>query len=216
MKLPGAPRSGRRDLAELGLVDVLPPRTLVQAEPLLVSGLSVTADGREVWLTILDLDTTYQVPRLLRWRRGDTRLTEVSHALGPGATIDPTGAIYYYCEVDGDRWSLAAWDVRLWTRRLVVDMKPGTYVLGAQISADGARLVANVWDGSAFVAWVLDAMTGARLAEVRGAGTPIWDASYGGVPWSRRAIPTCSSSAATRPRGAVERALGPRRAAGVR
>lgn len=165
-------------LAEIGLIGVLPPRTLVQAEPLLVSGLSVTADGREVWLTIIDLGTTYQVPRLLRWRRGDARLTEVSHTLGPGATIDPTGGTYYYCAVDGDRWSLAAWDVRHDTRRILVDAVPGTYVLGAQISADGTRLVANVWDGSAFVAWVLDAATGARLAELRGPGTPIWDPSF--------------------------------------
>ncbi len=165
-------------LADIGLVGVLPPRTLVQADPLLVSGLSVTADGREVWLTIIDLGATYQVPRLLRWRRGDAQLTEVSHVLGPGATIDPAGATYYYCDVDGDRWSLAAWDVRQGTRRVLVDAAPGTYLLGAQVSADGARLVANVWDGSAFVAWVLDAATGARLAELRGAGTPIWDASF--------------------------------------
>jgi hypothetical protein len=165
-------------LVELGLVDVVPPRTLAQAEPLVVSGLSVTADGREVWLTVIDLDATYQVPRLLRWRRGESRLTELGHGLGPGATIDPTGATYYYCEVDGDRWSLAAWDVRRGTRRTVVDMAPGTYVLGAQISADGARLIASVWDGQALVAWVLDAATGARLAELRGPGTPIYDASF--------------------------------------
>jgi hypothetical protein len=165
-------------LAELGLVDVVPPRTLVEAEPLVVSGLSVTADGREVWLTVIDLATTVHVPRLLRWRRGESKLTELSHALGPGATIDPAGATYYYCDVDGDRWSLAAWDVRHATRRTLVDMAPGTYVLGAQISADGTRLVANVWDGDALVAWVLDAATGARLAELRGPGTPIWDASF--------------------------------------
>jgi hypothetical protein len=165
-------------VAELGLIDVVPPRTLVQADPLLVSGLSVTADGREVWLTIIDLAATYQVPRLLRWRRGESRLTEVSHALGPGATIDPTGETYYHCDVDGDRWSLAAYDVRRGVRRKVIDMPPGTYVLGAQISADGKRLVASVWDGGAFVAWVIDAATGARLSEVRGAGTAIYDPSF--------------------------------------
>src|SRR5262249_32484181 len=89
-------------VSELGLIDVAPPRTLVQAAPLLVSGLSVTADGGEVWLTMIDLGATYQVPRLLRWRRGDGALTELSHELGPGATIDPRGETYYYCEVDGD------------------------------------------------------------------------------------------------------------------
>jgi hypothetical protein len=165
-------------LAEISLVDVVPPRTLIEAEPILASGLSITADGREVWLTIIDRATTYQVPRLLRWRRGESTLTEVNDALGPGATIDPAGATYYYCAVDGDRWSLAAWDVAHDRRRTLVDMAPGTYVLGAQVSADGARLIANVWNGAAFVAWVIDAATGARLGELGGAGTPVWDASF--------------------------------------
>ncbi|HEX7842866.1 MAG TPA: hypothetical protein VF469_35575, partial [Kofleriaceae bacterium] len=169
---------GGATLAELRLLDLLPPRTLVDVAPLVVSGLSVTGDGREVWLTIIDRDTTRTVPRLLRWRRGDAALTEIRHGLGPGATIDPTGTTYYYCDVDGDRWSLAAWDVRSHTRRLLIDAAPGTYVLGAQASPDGARLIADVWDGGAFVAWLLDAATGARLAELRGAGTPIWDASF--------------------------------------
>ncbi|HEX4417695.1 MAG TPA: WD40 repeat domain-containing protein [Kofleriaceae bacterium] len=165
-------------LAELGLVDVVPPRTLVEADPLLVSGLSITADGREVWLTAIDLASTNQVTRLLRWRRGETKLTEIIAELGPGATIDPAGTTYYYCEVDGDRWSLAAWDVRRGTRRILADMAPGTYVLGAQISPDGARLIASVWDGSAFVAWLLDAATGTRLGELHGTGAPIYDASF--------------------------------------
>ena len=165
-------------LAEISLVDVVPPRTLIDASPLLVSGLSITADGREVWLTIVDRSTTEHVPRLLRWRRGESGLTELSDELGPGATIDPTGATYYYCAVDGDRWSLGAWDVRRGARRIVVDARPGTYVLGAQVSPDGARLIANAWDGTAFVAWIIDAATGARLGEIRGAGTPIYDASF--------------------------------------
>lgn len=169
---------GGATLAEIPLNQVVPPRPLVNAWSFLVSGLSVTADGREVWLTVNDRDTTEHVPRLLRWRRGDGGLTELTHTLGPGATIDPTGATYYYCASDGDRWSLAAWDVRSGTRRVLIDAQPGTYVLGAQVSADGARLVASAWDGSAFVAWVLDAATGARLAEIRGDGTPIWDASF--------------------------------------
>lgn len=165
-------------LAEIALTGIVPPRTLVQAAPVLTSGLSVTADGREVWLTMIDRATTYQVPRLLRWRRGESGLTELSHALGPGATVDPAGGTYYYCEVDGDRWSLAAWDATRDQRRTVLAMAPGTYVLGAQISPDGARLIANVWDGRAFVAWLVDAATGARLAAFDGAGTPIWDASF--------------------------------------
>ncbi len=162
----------------LPLVEVLPPRTLITGVPLLISGLSITADGREVWLTVIDQGTTYQVPRLVRWRRGEHRLTEVAHDLGPGGSIDPTGATYYYCAVDGDRWSLAAFDTRTRAQRSVLEMPPGGYVLGAQVSADGRRIVANVWDGAAFVGWVLDAATGARLADLRVPGSPVWDASF--------------------------------------
>ncbi|HEY0194931.1 MAG TPA: hypothetical protein VGC42_27650, partial [Kofleriaceae bacterium] len=168
-----------RDLASIGLIDIMPPRTLVEADPLAISGLSVTADGREVWLTAIDRATTREVTRLLRWRRGETKLTEVASELGPGATIDPRGTIYYHCVADGDRWSLAAFDLRTRQRKLLLDMAPGTYALAAQVSRDGAQLAVNVWDGHAFVIWVIDAATGQRLRELRGApGQAVWDASF--------------------------------------
>ncbi len=166
-------------LASIPMVEIAPPRILVEAVPLLVSGLSITNDGNEVWLTAIDTGTTYEIPRLLRWRRGETALTEVQRGLGPGASIDPSGRIYYYCEVDGDRWSLAAYDVYANTRRVVRDMEPGTYVTGGRMSPDGSRIVADVFDGHRFVEWELDATTGSRLREVHGAGfDPVFDASY--------------------------------------
>ncbi len=167
------------ELASIGLVDVVPPRRLVEAQPLLVTGLSITADGNEVWLTALDTGATYEVPRLLRWRRGEHAVTEVQRDLGPGGSIDPRGGIYYYCAVDGDRWSLAAYDVRANTRWIVHEMQPTTYVTGARVSPDGTRVVADVYDGGRFVEWELDAHTGAQLREIHGAGVePVFDASY--------------------------------------
>ena len=166
-------------LASIGLVDVVPPRRLVEAQPLLVTGLSVTADGSEVWLTALDTGPTFELPRLLRWRRGEHAVTEVQRDLGPGASIDPRGGIYYYCAVDGDRWSLAAYDVHANTRWIVRAMQPGTYVTGARVSPDGTRVVADVYDGSRFVEWELDARTGAQLRVIHGTGVePVFDASY--------------------------------------
>ncbi|HUJ56928.1 MAG TPA: hypothetical protein VLX92_00390 [Kofleriaceae bacterium] len=167
-------------LAELPLVEVVPRRTLVQGDPLLVSGLSITADGNEVWLTVIDLGATFQIPRLVRWRRGERGLTAVTDRLGPGGTIDPAGRIYYYAYVDGDRWCLAAWDVHArGAPRMVLDMAPGTYVLAAQISPDGAQLAADVWDGHAFVVWVVDARSGAIVRRLGGdPARPLWDASF--------------------------------------
>jgi hypothetical protein len=175
-----------REVADVGLVSVVPPRTLVAAAPLLVSGMSITADGREVWLTVIDLGATYQVPRTLRWTR-ERGLEQIADDLGPGAAIDPRGGVYYYCWVDGDRWSLAAYDLAKGGRRMLVEMQPGTYVLGAQVSPDGKQLVASVWDGHAFVVWVIDAATGQIARRIGGnPSSPVYDASFtsdGRVMW---------------------------------
>lgn len=166
-------------LANVGLVDIVPPRTLVQAAPILVSGLSVTGDGQQVWLTVVDQGPTYQTTRLLRWQRGDHRVTEVATGLGPGAAIAPAGDVYYFAEVDGDRWSLAAYDVRARTRRMVRNMPPGNYIVGAQVSPDGGQLAASVWDGRAFVVWVIDARRGEIVRRVESSdGTPVFDPSF--------------------------------------
>lgn len=171
------------ELADVGLIDVAPPRKLVEAAPLLVSGLSVTADGQAVWFTVIDAGATEQVTRLVRWtKRGGIDI--VASGLGPGATIDPTGRVYYYCAVDGDRWSLAAYDVESRARRTVTDMAPGTYVLGARVSADGTQLVADVFDQQ-FRARVIDAATGAVKRDIADAN-PVYDASFlsdGRVMW---------------------------------
>jgi hypothetical protein len=165
--------------ADIALEDVIPPRTLVQAQPLLVSGLSITADGQEVWLTVIDQGPTFETPRTLRWRRTDGRVREVAHDLGPGLTIDPRGQTYYYAWVDGDAWSLAAYDTRTGARSIIVESLPGRYVLAAQASADGAHVVADVWNGHAFVAEVVDVATGVVLRELGGRPeSPIWDASF--------------------------------------
>jgi hypothetical protein len=65
-------------------------------------------------------------------------------------------------------------------------MAPGTYVLGARVSADGARLVTDTFD-KGFYAQVIDATTGAVVRDIRGAGgRPVFDASFlgdGRVMW---------------------------------
>jgi len=163
-----------RQHASLPLVDLIPPRKLVIAAPILTSGLGVTADGT-VYLTAVDLGTTQQTTRLLRWNGA---LSEVVTGLGPGAAVDPAGRTYYYLAVDGDRWQLAAYDLATRTRRIVTPTAAGQYVSGAQVSPDGRRLIASVWDG-AFVLWVIDAASGTRLSEIRTADrSPVFDGAF--------------------------------------
>jgi hypothetical protein len=170
------PDGGRR--ARVLLVDVVPPRTLVTADPILTSGLSITRAG-DVYFTMIDQGATYQVPRLLRWRAAHPgSIEEVASGLGPGACVSPDGATYYYLIVDGDRWSLGAYDLATGARRVVRDLPPGQYVLAAQPSPDGRTLIASVWDGR-FSAWVIDAATGEITARIHGAGdTPVYDGAF--------------------------------------
>jgi hypothetical protein len=159
----------------IALVDLVPPRKLAIAAPLLVSGLSIT-DAGDVWFTAVDLAGTSMTTRLLRWRRGDG-LDVVASGLGPGATIAPDGSAYFHADVDGDRWRLARYDLATRRQTVITDVPPGSFVLGAQPSPDGARLVASAWDGTRFVLWIVDARTGARLGEIARDG-PVYDGAF--------------------------------------
>jgi hypothetical protein len=163
-----------RERTSLRLVDLVPPRQLVTAAPILSSGLSITDDGR-VFFTTIDPGPTYQTTRLFRW---DGELTEIATGLGSGGTIDGAGTRYFAMAADGDRWELTAYTLATGDRRVLTRTEPGQYVLGAQISPDGSRLVASVWDRG-FVLWILDASSGQRLSEIRTPDlSPVFDGSF--------------------------------------
>jgi len=166
-----APDGSQR--ASIALVSVVPPRTLVMADPILTSGLSITRAG-DVYFTAIDQGATYQVTRLLRARDGS--LDEVATDLGPGACVSPDGRTYYTLPVDGDRWSLAAYDLATGARRTLVDSPPGQYVLAAQPSPDGSKLIASVWSGR-FAIWIVDTATGAIASKIEDAG-PLYDGAF--------------------------------------
>lgn len=166
-----------RVLAERSLVEVLPPRKLAVAAPLLSSGLSATDDGSAVYFTAVDLDDITFTTRLMRWQRSDGSLQEVTHGLGPGGAIDGAGQRYFYCAVDGDRWSLAVYELASKKSRILHEMKPGTFALTAQASADGAHVVTSVWNGSTFVLWVINANTG-DVEHAIDDGSAVYDGSF--------------------------------------
>ncbi len=167
-----------RPRQERNLTDILPPRDLAVAAPILVSGLSFTADGRTLWLTAIDLGATEQEARLLRYDVAADRMTVILPRLGGiGGGISPDGGTYYYSYADGDRHVPAALDVRTGKARLLRDVPPRTHVSGPRPSPDGSRVVASVWDGTRYAIWVIDVATG-RLVATIDPGRAVTDASF--------------------------------------
>jgi hypothetical protein len=163
-----------RERASIRLVDLVPPRQLVTAAPILSSGLSITDDGR-VFFTTIDPGATYQKTRLFRW---DGELTEIATGLGSGGAVDGAGTRYLAMAPDGDRWELVSYTLASGERRVLTRTEPGQYVMGAQVSPDGTRLVASVWDRG-FVLWIIDATSGGRLYEIRTDDqSPVFDGSF--------------------------------------
>ncbi|HVV87093.1 MAG TPA: hypothetical protein VHE35_28835 [Kofleriaceae bacterium] len=164
--------------AKLKLVDLTPPRKLTVADPQLVSGMSFTADGRDLFFTAIDRATTYQTTRLFRLR--DRTLTELATGLGPGGAISPDGKRYYHLIADGDRWSLGVYDLATHGRAILWTAEPGQYALTVQPSPDGRRLAISGWNGRRFVIWMHDAESGARTGELANTGDrPLYDAAFG-------------------------------------
>lgn len=169
---------GGRLIAERRLTEILPPRTLAIASPILTSGLSFTGDGRELYFVAIDAGVTLQEARLLRYRVDDDELDVVLPRIGGvGGGISADGATYYYGFADGDRRHLAALDVATGAARMVRKAGPRGYYGPAAPSPDGTRVAAAVFDGQRFVVRILAARSGRTLAEVSVTGA-VYDPSW--------------------------------------
>src|SRR5207244_9040066 len=94
------------------LVEVIPPRTLNQASAIVASGISFTADGRSLYVVMIDQGTVYQRSRLVRFDVATGDQTLVAGDLGgPGGAISPDGTRFVFPRPDGDRHDLAVLDV---------------------------------------------------------------------------------------------------------
>jgi hypothetical protein len=132
----------------VNLVDLIVPRKLVIASPLLVSGMAFAADGT-LYLTVLDLGTTYQTTRLLRVRPGGG-VDVIRTGLGPGLGVTADGARYWVAAVDGDAWGLDVIDLATRARTVAIAPAPGRFVLRASPSPRGDRALVSEWDGHRF------------------------------------------------------------------
>ena len=141
--------------------------------PSLTSGLSFTADSRSLYFVAVDLISTYQAARLLRYDLATDRLAVVNRNVGgPGGSISPDGGQYVFARANGDHHDLATLDLHTGQLRILRQESPGAFLAGPRFSPDGARLVATHFDGTEFRIAVLDARDGRLLTTISPQGSP--------------------------------------------
>jgi hypothetical protein len=162
------------------LTEVVPPRRLTGAVPVLVSGMSFTADSRKLYFSVLDQGNTFAVVHLVEYDVGSGDLRVVHRDLnGIGGAISADGARYFFSRTEGDRMDLAVLERATGRVSTLVQARPRTYILGPRPSPDGARLVASVFDPDhGFQLHVFDAATGADLGRVQLDGVYAYDPSF--------------------------------------
>ena len=170
------------------LKDVLPPRKLSIAAPMLASGLSFSADARSLYFVALDLDSTYQATRLYRYDVDAGTLAVVNRDLrGAGGSLTPDGRRYVFARADGNHHDLAELDIATGAVRVIAREPHGAFIANPRVSPDGTRIVATRFDGQRFRVAVIDARDGRLLSTLRTGDDPVHDASW----WTIAA--SCSS-----------------------
>jgi hypothetical protein len=170
-----------RLLRRLALQDIVLPRRILVPDARFVSGLSLTDDGKQVFLAVLDQGPTFSAIKLIRYEVETDRL-EVAHPDlgGAGGGIDGSGRHYFFTRARGDRHDLAELEVSSGRVRIIAGAEPRGYFNAPRPSPDGRRLVAIHWDMTRDRAslLVLDRASGQRLAAITDLGQTVLDPSW--------------------------------------
>lgn len=164
---------------ERNLVDIFPPRKLIAASPLTISGLSFSRDGRHLYFVALDLGQVQPTNRLMQLDIASGTLIEVVKDLrGAGGSIDPDERKYVFSLADGDRWNLAELDLETLAVKKLGDVPPRTYIVDARVSPNGKKIVATLFAGAESRVAVFDRASGAKLSEVPSPEGPATEARW--------------------------------------
>jgi hypothetical protein len=162
------------------LTGILPPRKLTTGSPVLVSGMSFTADSRTLYFTVVDQGTTFDIARVVEYDVASGAMRVVHHGLqGLGGSIAGNGGTYFFSRAEGDRMDLAVLDLA--TRRVstLAQAEPRTYILSPRPSPDDTRIVASVFHPEhGYQIHLFDAASGADLGRVALDGVHAYDASF--------------------------------------
>ena len=150
-----------RLLVRRSLQDVLLPRRIVSASPANVSGLSLTADGRAVYFTIVDEGVTFPRVRLVRHDVARDKLEILVDDLGgPGGAVSEDGRAFFFVRAHGDRHELCELDLTSKQVRTIAPAASGVFFGSPRPSPDGRRLVATMVERNMVRVVVLDRATG--------------------------------------------------------
>jgi hypothetical protein len=133
----------------------------------LISGLSLTADGKHLYFVIVDTGPVYSESHLMHLDIERDELEIVEQNLeGAGGSVSPDGKRYFYSHAEGPSLALQSYDL---ASKRVTRLTPhvtGKYPSNPVVSPDGTRLLVTEATDDGIRLALFDANTGQRLGDV--------------------------------------------------
>lgn len=142
-------------------------RRIVGSTVGMVSGLSMTPDGKHLYFVIVDTGPVYSESHLMHLdiERDDLEIVE-QNLNGSGGSVSPDGKRYYYSHAESLSLALYCYDL---TSHQVTQLRPhvvGAYPSNPVVSPDGKRLLVTEASDAGVRLALYDADNGQRLASV--------------------------------------------------
>jgi hypothetical protein len=144
-----------------------------------ISGLSFTADGKHLYFVALDQGAIYPVQRLMHLDvDADSLEVLVDDLNGPGGSISPDGARYYFSRPAEYSYGLYVYELGARGFHPLVAPRPGQFPVAAVVSPGGEQLLVNEASDAGIRLGVYDARRGTRRAAVAAPPGMLFHASW--------------------------------------
>jgi hypothetical protein len=161
------------------LRDLVAGRRLVAPFAAGISGLSFTADGKHLYFVALDQGAVFSEQRLMHLDVDEDRLEVlVDDVNGPGGSISPDGARYYFSRPLGNSWALHVYELGAGGFRPLSVALPGLYPVSPVVSPSGEKLLVTEAGDAGIRLTIYDAWRGTRLATVAAPPGLLFHASW--------------------------------------
>lgn len=156
-----------KELLSHRLNDLGVGRRIVGSSVGMISGLSLTADGKHLYFVIVDTGPVYSESHLMHLDVERDQLEIVEQNLeGAGGSVSPDGSHYFYSHADGPSLAIQSYDLK---SKQVTRLTPhviGKYPSNPVVSPDGTRLLVTEATDDGIRLALFDAENGQRLGDV--------------------------------------------------